>query len=217
MKTFKEFVISTTKNQILKNILQLVISNLPTNWKFRADLVKDYAKNVSKDISEIGCFESPAINGKKGYVWFVIWEDELKVVNIVPTVSGSLSYDDYNEILNSFHNDCVTEFLPQKGINLKITDGAYDVEKIAGEKTFKALQKWEKLCNHSTGNTNSHDFERWADFLTTAFTEKSPLTPELLNRWLVEERNWNDDELVSRIVLDFEYGLAILKHYVKNY
>ena len=217
MKTFKDLIIQNSKIQTLKDILQTVISGLPADWIFRQDLVEDYAKNVSKNKDEVGCFESPTINAKKGLVWFVIWENELKIVNIVPTVSVSLTHDEYNEILDCFNRDCVSKSLLNKDVSLKITEGVYNIQQIAGAKTFEALNKWEKLCNHSTGNTNSFDFERWADFLSIAFKEKSDLTPDLLNRWLVEERNWNDDDLITKMVLDYEYGLSILEHYVKNY
>jgi len=217
MKTFKNLIIQSSNSQTLKDILHTVISGLPVEWKFRDDLVDDYAKNVSKKKDEIGCFESPAINSKKGFVWFVIWENELKIVNIVPTVSGSLTHDEYNDILDCFNRDCISKSLVNKNVSVNITEGIYNIQKIAGEKTYEALNKWEKLCNHSTGNTNSFDFERWADFVSIAFKENSKLTPELLNRWLVEERNWNDDELVTEMVLDYEYGLSILEHYVKNY
>jgi hypothetical protein len=217
MKKFKDLIIQSGQSQTLKDILQSVISGLPSNWKFREDLVMEYAKNVSKSKDEIGCFESPTINSKNGFVWFVIWENELKVVNIVPTVSGSLTHDEYNEILESFNTDCVSKSLVNKDVNFQITEGVYNIQEVAGKKTYEALNKWEKLCNHSTGNTNSYDFERWADFLSIAFKEKSKLTPDLLNRWLVEERNWHDDDLVTELVLDYEYGLSILEHYVKNY
>jgi len=217
MKTYKDLIIQTNKIQTLKDILQTIISELPSQWKFREDLVEDYAKNVSKNKDEIGCFESPTINNKKGLVWFVIWGNELKIVNIVPTASDSLSHDEYNEILDCFNRDCASKSLVGKDVNLKITEGVYNIQQIAGEKTYDALNKWEKLCNHSTGNTHSYDLERWADFLSIAFKEKSKLTPDLLCRWLVEERNWSNDDLVSEMSIDYEYGLSILEHYVKNY
>jgi hypothetical protein len=216
MKTFKNLIIQNSQSQSLKDILQNVISKLPTDWKFREDLVENYAKNVSKDKSEIGCFESPEISGKKGLVWFVIWENELKIVNIVPTVSGSLSHDEYNQIFDKFNDDCISKVITSEVADITITKGIYDVKQIAGDKTYQALHKWEASCNHSTGNTHPMDFERWASFVCIAHNENSKLTPDLLERWLVEEKNWNDDDLVSKIVIDFEYGLSILDHYVKN-
>lgn len=217
MKTFKDLKIQSKDSQTLKDILSSVISGLPSNWKLRTDLVEDYAKNVSKGKDEIGCFESPIIGKQQGFVWFVIWEKELSIVNIVPTVSGELTFDEYNNILDVFYKDCVLNSLTGKSVDVKVSGGIYDIETLAGKNTFNALNKWEKLCNHSTGNSHPNDFERWADFVSIAFNEKSELTPDLLSRWLVEERNWKDDDLVSELMLDYEYGLALLKHYAENH
>lgn len=217
MKTFKHLKIKSKDSQTLKDILSSVISGLPSNWKLRADLVDDYAKNVSKSKDEIGCFESPIIGKQRGFVWFVIWEEELSIVNIVPTVSGELTFDEYNNILDAFYKDCVSSPLTGKSVDVEISGGIYDIEALAGKNTFYALNKWEKLCNHSTGNSHPNDFERWADFVSIAFNEKSELTPDLLSRWLVEERNWKDDDLVSELMLDYEYGLALLERYAENH
>ena len=141
----------------------------------------------------------------------------MKIVNIVPTTSGSLTHDEYNKIFDCFYKDCLSKVLIGADITHEITEGVYNIQQLAGEKTYHALNTWEKNCNHSSGNINSFDFKRWADFLSIAFKEKTQLNPDLLNRWLVEERNWTDDELVSKIVLDYEYGLSILEHYVKNF
>ena len=65
MKTFKDLILKSKKSQALKDILQAVISELPANWKLREDLIENYAKNVSKEKSEIGCFESSIIDKKK--------------------------------------------------------------------------------------------------------------------------------------------------------
>jgi hypothetical protein len=217
MKTFKHLKIESTDSQTLKDILSSIISGLPSNWKLRSDLVNDYAKNVSKSKDEIGCFESPIIGNQQGFVWFVIWEEELSIVNIVPTVSGELTFDEYNNILDAFYIDCVSRPLTGKSVAVKISVGIYDIEALAGKNTFDALNKWENLCNHSTGNSHPNDFEHWADFVSIAFNEKSELTPDLLSRWLVEERNWKDEDLVSELMVDYEYGLALLERYAQNH
>ena len=217
MKTFKELIITTDDSSTLKNILEATISKLPVNWTSRQDLVKDYANNISKPENEIGCFESPIIDGNKALVWFVIWQNELKIVNIVPTAPGSLTHDEYNDILDCFNKECIADVLDNKNITVKITGGVYDLRKIIGELAYDALINWEKNCNHATGNINSFDFERWASFVSISFKDKSKLTPDLLERWLLEEKGWNDYDLVTKIVLDYEYALSILEYYVKNH
>lgn len=216
MKIFKDLIIKGEVDT-LKSVLQDIIVSLPSGWNFMSDLVNDYSRNVSKAKDEVGCFQSPEIADEKVLVWLVIWDKELKVVNIVPTVSHSLTHDQYNNVLDKFYNDCVSKVISNKPVETLLTEGAFDIIKIAGKKTFDALNKWESSCNHSTGNTNPFDFERWANFVCVSFNEKSKLTPDLLKRWLAEERNWKDDELTTKLVLDYEYGLSILEHYVENY
>lgn len=216
MKTFKDLIVRNDSQSELQNILERVILNSPSEWIFLEELASDYSKNVSKPKEQISCFESPEINGVKGYVWFVIWDNELKVTNIVPTEPGSLSFDEYNAILDKFHQECINPIDIGDNSTLIVSEGKYNFKEIAGKNTFDKLIRWEKSCNHSTGNTHPMDFERWADFLCIAFNEKTKLTPDLLQRWLLEECNWNDDELVTKIVIDYEYGLSILEHYVNN-
>jgi hypothetical protein len=217
MKTFKDLKIQSKDIQTLKDILNSVINGLPSNWKFRPDLINDYVKNVSKSKDEVGCFQSPLIDQQQGCVWFVIWEEQLSIDNIIPTLSDNLTFDEYNKILDIFYKDCVINSLSGKSIEVKISNGIYDIESLTGENTFKALDNWEKLCRLSTGNSHPNDYERWIYFVLMAFKEKSDLTPDLLARWLVEERNWKDDDLVSKLMLDYEYGLSLLKRYAENH
>lgn len=216
MKSFKDLIIKSDTIK-LKSILKDIVSSLPNEWNFKNDLVVEYSRNVSKLRDEVGCFQSPEISDERALIWLVIWDTEMKVVNIVPTVSHSLSHEVYNTILDRFYGDCVKNILEGKQVETILTDGSYNIEQIAGTKTFEALNKWEGSCNHSTGNTNPFDFKRWADFVCISFNEKSKLTPELFERWLTEERNWTDNDLTSKLVLDYEYGLSILEHYAENY
>ncbi|HTA63121.1 MAG TPA: hypothetical protein VK835_11725 [Bacteroidia bacterium] len=216
MKKFKDLIIKSKNNNDLKLFLQTVITQLPKNWKFREDLTIDYAKNVAKDKSEVGCFESPKIGDKTALVWFVLWDNELKIVNIIPSESGSLTHDEYNKILNTFNEDCIIPIKKDASLDTEITSDSLNINQIAGEKTFEALNKWEALCNHSTGNINAYDADRWYSFICISHQERSGLTPELLERWLVEEKNWKDDDLTTKMMLDYEYGLALLDCYVKN-
>lgn len=216
MKSYKDLIVKGDSDR-LKLVLRDIVSSLPKEWSFKSDLVNDYSRNVSKEQDEVGCFQSPEIANEKALVWMVIWNTELKVVNIVPTVSHSLSHEEYNRFLDRFYHDCVKNIVLNQSVETIITEGTYNIEEIAGNRTFQALKKWESSCNHSTGNTNPFDFERWADFICISFNEKSKLTPELLERWLTEERNWTDDELTTKLVLDYEYGLSILEHYAENY
>ena len=88
---------------------------------------------------------------------------------------------------------------------------------LANKETADKLKKWESLCNRSTGNSHPYDRERWFDFIKTAVDTDSSLTVGDLEQWLTEEKNWFVDEensITEGIVLDFEYGIDLLKYYV---
>jgi hypothetical protein len=216
MEAFKDLII-TGQVARLKAILKQIISNLPSKWKLREDLISEYSRNVSKDSNEIGCFESPELNDEVVLVWLMLWDSELKVNNIIPTKFNSLSYKKYNFFLDKFYSDCVRKEVDSAELNVLITEGYYNIETIAGHETYILMEKWEKGCNRSSGgNSNPHDFETWADFVCAAFRNSSRLTPDLFGRWLEEDRNWSNDGATGKLILDYEYGLSILEHYVTN-
>jgi hypothetical protein len=217
MQTFQELKIKNNDIQELKNILRSTIAQLPPDWKFLGDLAQHYSKNVSKHIDEIGCFESPEISKKIAKVWFVIWENELKIVNIVPSNTNTLTYDEYNQILMAFNKQCLPNSIAaSKNTEVIITDPIYDIEVLAGASTYTMMYKWATSCNPSTGNTHSNDFERWADFLSMAYREKTALTANDLGRWLSEDMGWKEETVIADIMHDYDYGLSIIDHYAKH-
>lgn len=213
MKTFNDLEIYSSTEK-LQELLKKIKKYLPSNWLYKKDYIESYSKNTSKSIDEVLCVESPVIAGKKGLVWIGQWGDCIKVVNIVPTEPGSLLYDQYNLILDNFFKDCVSKFISDERVVYN-TEGK-NILSIAGEITLKKMELWETACNHSTGNTHPFDFERWSDFVITAHKQKSKLTPEWFEKWLVEEKGWNEDfDTTTRLVLEYEYSRNLLQEYDK--
>lgn len=209
MKIFNNLEIYNSSEELL-SLLRQIKDNLPPDWSYKKEFIEPYVKNTSKSIDEVLCVESPIILEVKGLVWIGIWEECLKVINIVPTKPGSLSYDQYNAILDVFYQDCIKKYITDEKISYN-TKGK-DIATICGTKTFEKMAIWESNCNHSTGNTNPHDFERWSAFVITAHREKSKLTSDWFERWLVEEKGWSMDfDITTRLVLEYEYSRDLLE------
>ena len=217
MKKFTDLTIESNDIGLLKKILSHIIEELDSNWKFRRDLLKKSGANFNKGLDEIGCFEYPDLYGESVFVWMVISDSKLKIGNIVTAGVASLTIDDYNRILNLFYRQCVSHIIRNKEVKVTITASVNDIRKLAGDDTYEALLNWVQNCSPVTRKSDSCDFTRWADFVCTAFDEGSQLNSGLLQRWLIEERGWKDDETTKQVAINYENCLSILEHYDQNY
>jgi hypothetical protein len=219
MKTFKSIVVKDSDNDKNKLItfLNYLKEHLQNGWTYRSDLTEDYAKNIFKNLDEVSCFQSPVKYENQALVWLVVMSKEIKIANVVPTKPGKLGIDLYNLFLDAFKEDMLMRSAREVGVDI-ITSGAYlDIASIIGEQTYNKLNSWEIACNRDSGNLHSLDFQRWAAFLVAAFETNSKLTAKILERWLIEERNWNNEDLIQTLVNDYEYGLEILKYYAGDH
>jgi hypothetical protein len=218
MKAFKNLKIIDPDSDRLNLIafLEMIRSTRVSNWGFLEKESADYAMNLYKDYKEVAVFASPIICNRTARVWLVLSGREIKITNIVPTETGSLKYEEYNSILDNFNNQVVLPAARQVGVDVITTPAYVDMENIVGRETYEKLLFWEITANSNSGNEHDLDFERWASFLTSAFTYKSKITAQLLERWLLEDKGWIDGELVQRLGSEFEYGIDLLNYYVNN-
>ena len=211
MKRFNKLIIKGDTEK-LRMLLNIIKSNLPDNWSERNDNLKSYSESTGISQEDIICLETPEHDGMNGILWGRIVDGVFEVLNIVPTSHGSLGYKRYNSILDSFVNDILSKNHSDLGVSIDYQNEPLDLKQMIGDLTFEKLSSWEGSCNQSTGNTNPYDFERWAQFVITAYRSKSNLTPDLLFQWLVEERGWNEDlDTTHKMMLDFEYSLELLE------
>jgi len=219
MKKFIELEIISTE-LILINLLDKLKDSSTNKWSFEKKLTKDYATNISLTENKVACFKANSTKYFEATIWIVINETKLRVSNIVSRKVSYLGKDLYNTIITDFFNDFVNKYIPDN-LQVSLTSSDISIEEIANHETADKLKKWESLCNHSTGNTHPNDRERWFDFIKTAVDTDSELTVGDLEQWLTEERKWiidEDDSLAERIVIDFEYGVDLLRYYVgKSY
>ena len=215
MKKFKELEISNGSIDDYRNIIRNIKVNHPANWHYNSDAINDYRKMTNIPEENIICLISPIIEEREALVWFGIGVSDsiLKIFNIVPTNVGSLDYSEYNAILDSFYDECVKQYIQSTNLNVKISSDKLNIEELVGKETYKALVLWESSCNKTTGNTHPMDFKRWANFVIKAHKKSPNFTSDILERWLEESQMWGDDEIITRLVLDYEYSLNLLNEY----
>jgi hypothetical protein len=218
MQAFKNLQIydpDSNRSNLLA-FLDTLRSEQANEWLFLEKESRDYANNIFKEYREVAVFGSPIICKRKATVWLILAGREVRITNIVPIGTGSLSYDEYNAIFDRFYDQMVLPAAKVVGVDAHSTAPQLHIGEIIGNETYEKLIIWEITSNSASGNEHSLDFERWADFLTTAFTLKSKITAQLLERWLLEDKGWVDLDVVQRLGSDFEYGIDLLNYYVNN-
>ncbi|MGZ3752346.1 MAG: hypothetical protein ACXVB0_15685 [Mucilaginibacter sp.] len=218
MQVFKDLRIIDRDDDRSRLILFLneLKSQEVSEWPYLVKESRDYATHIFKDESEVAVFRSPLICHRTATVWLILTGREVKITNIVPTKTGSLSFDEYNAIFDRFYNQKVLPAARKAEVDMVSTAPEIHIEEVIGQETYEKLRIWEMTANPSSGIGHEEDFKRWADFLTTAFTYKSKINSQLLQRWLLEDRDWVDNDVVQNLGSEFEYGIDLLKFYVDN-
>lgn len=219
MKKFIDLEVISVEHNLI-DLLNKLKDSETNKWSFEKKLTKDYAANISLSENKVACFKANSTKYFEATIWLVINDMKLRVSNIVSRKIPYLGKDLYNSIITEFYNDFVSKYVPID-FEINLTSSEISIEELANTETAKKLIKWESLCNPSSGNTHPYDRERWFDFIRTAVDTDSELTVGDLEQWLTEEKNWTaneDNSMTEKIIIDFEYGVDLLKYYVgKNY
>lgn len=214
MKVFQKLEIRGEK-QHLVHFLKSVKYGEYENFTYVGEKSDEYAMMIASSKDCTATFLSNEIEGAIAYVWLVISNELLYVSNITPNKSGQLTYNQYNAILKKFFNEAI-EVQDTEELSVTLSKGSATIEDFAGIETTNKLKNWINSANLSTLNTNPHDFKRWCDFVFTAYLKKSNLTANQFEQYLIEEVRIYDEDLVSKVVLEYEYSLDLLSEYDKR-
>lgn len=219
MEVFRELLIESDNPENLVALLFHLIHELPQKWIYKEDLVRNYISHAPSK-KEVVCIQSPQIYTEEktiqGLVWLNLSANQIKLMNIVPTKVGSLSKSEYNFILQKFYDEIISPFSKKVNLKIQLSQSKKTIEELAGEDTAKKLILFSRGANKLTGHSNPHDMERWMDFLCTSHKFKSNLSLEDLALFL-EQDGWGDDEIISRLLIDYENGITLLKYHDSNY
>lgn len=213
MKTFKELKIISQLDKLILLVEKIQTSNLE-GFVYEKEKATDYANMIGLKKNQVVTFLCPEIKGAIASVWMVADKNELRITNITPHNSRQLSIEQYNAILDYFFEIVIKPNI-DGNYQVILSSDSKTIEDYAGVQVAKKLRAWITLANKSTLNTHPNDFERWASFVIEAHLKNSKLNTTELEKYLIEEINIPDYELVGKILTDYEYGRDLLKEYDK--
>lgn len=185
--------------------------------EFSLDKVKteDYALNVFRNKDMVACFKSNLKKHFDSTIWLAIVDSKLSIANIVSSSISSLGIERYNFILKDFWENFFKPITDENKYKVKITNEIVTIEDLVDPNVVRALNMWESTCNKSYPISHPNDRERWFNFLKVSIESRSILPLEDLEKWLIEDKKWyiDEDETVSNLMRDYEYGMDLLKFY----
>lgn len=196
------------------NFLDALTKLLDNGWTRDIELEKKVKKDgLNLSNQNFYCFKCNENDGRRAAsLWMSEETGGLRVYNIVPAVAGSLSFSEYNFILNEFYEKYIQSLSNKLGYKTHLSKASKTIDDWAEPATVKALKLFSGCANKGTGRGHPLDDARWMDFVITAHKVNDTLHSEDLRRWLVEEENWHE-EIAWNLSADYEYGRALLKKY----
>ena len=138
--------------------------------------------------------------------------DDLKVVNIVPSESGRLTKPQYNSLLDDFAERFVKPLASKRGLRLETSPSHRDISDWLSPRAKRSLEAFSRCANKGTGSAHPSDNDRWLNFIIQVHQDGCSLNSSLLERWLIEEENWPLD-VASDLAIEFEQGINLLVVY----
>lgn len=202
MKVYKEMTILSKKRNILE-LKETLSNNSKMPWFYN---VVDYGENYInvEYVADEPCSADIALLYKKD-------EKSYSVVNIIPIDKNELSIDEYNEILNKFH-DFLTRCTAEDDFEIFFSNtGIITKEQILSEQTLKDLEAFSLTANKSTGSSHPSDRNRWYKFIIQSFKSEDykDLLPDTLQNLLIEDYKWTEQQAI-RLVNEYEFSIGLL-------
>ena len=138
--------------------------------------------------------------------------DGYEVANIVPLEIDELGVACYNDVLNDFVQRIVEPASNDSRFLMNLGEREHHLTHWTSEEAAAALHRFSVTANKSTGSNHPSDRCRWFDFIFAAHRAQSRLDSEVLARWLTEVEEW-PSEVVEDLVIQYEFGMALLEAY----
>lgn len=215
MQKYQDFRISIPKGTRSSFVQSLDKAIEMSEYKRRVDIEEKHINTFGKEEFALLIIESPEIELKNEIVKVLIWlqiNDEIvRLLNIVPISNTTLVPELYNEILNRFLLKFIVPISKEYNLNYHLSNAYFSMEDFLGVDTFNLLKLFSSSANKDTANTHPSDFRRWCDFIISVHKKNIKLDSLDLEEWLVGH-SW-DSKVASRLIIDFEYSLELLKYY----
>lgn len=175
-------------------------SSLPTSW-VRKLKTEEKAKQIGSN--KAFCFEYHGERfPKAGLTIFEKKKGHWYIPNIVPLEQGTLSYGEYNGILEDFYSSCVEQYKKSNMLSSEISPFSLSEIDVLGENGAALLKAFSTEANKSTGSSHPCDQERWFKFLLAVRDMDIPTN--YLERILIEQ-GWSENN-ADKLAMEYEFA-----------
>ncbi|SEK01174.1 hypothetical protein SAMN05518849_12655 [Sphingobium sp. AP50] len=134
------------------------------------------------------------------------------VPNIVPLETRSLSFTEYNSILEDFVDRVARPVCDRLEVAIQLSSGSQSLEDWTSEDVATRLRRFSAAANKSTGASHPMDERRWFDFVVASHRSGKEIDVEILARWLREADGW-DEETAYSLASYYQNAVALLTYY----
>ncbi len=113
------------------------------------------------------------------------------VSNIVPIETGSLTFAQYNAILEDFIRHVAEPVAASCGYAIEATKPRQTLDDWLSHLAAARLRAFSHLANKSSGASHPSDEKRWFDFIIAVHRARDKLDATRLARWLHEAEGWD--------------------------
>lgn len=208
MKVYQDLIFRGDRER-LSRLIAAVEERLAHGWSRSDDREQAVGQGA---FGPMYCFSCTAQDSRPASDLWIAAESKTKlyVSNIVPNDRLALDYDQYNRILQEFHDRFARPAADSIGVQVELGNSDPQIEDFLSPSAAQKLRSFVSLANRSV--LHPLDRERWNRFLTTAHREQAALTSDILLRWLVEEEKWPEDKAYELIV-EYDHARGLLKTY----
>ena len=208
MKVYRDLVFRGSRPALDRFIADLEhrLANGWTRYHARENEVRRAALGAMYCFSCTTAVERPASE-----LWLASQADgSLYVSNILSNEYSSLSHDQYNAIVQEFHDRFALPAAQAAGVKVELGKADPQIEDFLSAHAAGLLRRFSRLADRSI--LHPLDRERWNEFLTAAHREGAPLGASMLQRWLIEEEKWPEDEAIN-LAIEYEHARDLLGVY----
>jgi hypothetical protein len=208
MKVYQDLVIHGSRQALDQFVADLEL-RLTNGWARYHAREREVRKAA---LGSMYCFSCAASGSRPtSELWIATRSDgSLYVSNILAREQSSLTYDQYNAILREFHDCFVSPAAAASGVEVEMGSPDPQIEDYLSPAAAGLLRTFSRLANRSV--VHPLDRKRWNEFLTAAYREGAPLEVLMLQRWLIEEEKWPEDEAID-LAIEYERARDLLQVY----
>lgn len=213
MKRFKQLRIFGD-GECAKLFLEALKKKRNQVFEYNRPLTEDYAKNIFRDVTDVGCFKSSRVSLFQSCVWVLFDKDHLYVANITSEINSSLSKDEYNFVLDSFLEDFARPLMISdfQNLGIDLTPGILTMRNIVSAESYDILNNWQASYDKYYMEEDFHTYNFWIKAIVSLVRNKDEIDYDDLREWLIDDCGWSEafEYKIHEHYLNYELGRDVL-------